>query len=102
MTINKQPLNFSMHVFTVPNTKDAKIGQGNRCWRPFLANQKEKNPKNWAEDSPYFLNYSVTNVSLPVVCMPQIAIQGEYIKHAGTMQSDSLVPMPGLPQRNAI
>lgn len=24
MTINKQPLNFSMHIFTVPNTRDVK------------------------------------------------------------------------------
>lgn len=51
MTISKQPLNFRMHVFTVPNTRDAKIGPGIAVGGHSLLTRSRR-----SEDSPYFLN----------------------------------------------
>lgn len=55
----------------------------------------------WLWDHPYFLDSSLSNMSLPLVCMPQMAIQGDYTKHSEIMDSDILVHMPALPYRNA-
>lgn len=44
MTINKQPLNFSTHVFTVSNTRDAKIGRGIAAGGHSLITRNRRSP----------------------------------------------------------